>query len=113
MKKQFKAFIFCLAFLFSTQSFALSKDVKTVLIASGWGILGGTAMGLLSLPFTQSFKSVFMGSSIGLYLGIAGGFYHISHTDDPTNPLRAGFYDYHLALKEKPTVQVNIPVATF
>lgn len=108
-----KTLILVFCFSFSIQSHAVSRDVKTVLAAGGWGILGGTVLGLISIPFTGNFKGVFMGTSIGLYLGIAGGFYHLAHQDDPTNPLRAGFYSYDLALREKPLIQFQIPVANF
>ncbi|OFZ79238.1 MAG: hypothetical protein A2583_01120 [Bdellovibrionales bacterium RIFOXYD1_FULL_53_11] len=68
------------------QAHALHKDVKAVIILAAYGAVGGTAMGAVAYPFTSRFRTVLMGTSIGLYLGIAAGVYHISHRDDPGNP---------------------------
>lgn len=67
---------------------ALDRDSRTVLKAGTYGILAGTAVGLLTWPVSQTNRSVFIGSSMGLYLGLAVGIYHITHRDDPSNPLR-------------------------
>lgn len=64
------------------------RDVRTMLYASGYGVLGGTAMGLVSLPFHRSTKGVYLGSLLGLGLGLMVGAYHVTHRDDPGNPLR-------------------------
>lgn len=66
---------------------ALDRDVRAVLIAGLYGIAGGTILGAASLPLTREPRTVFMGSSLGLYLGIAVGFYYIWHRYDPGNPL--------------------------
>jgi hypothetical protein len=68
---------------------ALDRDARAIFVASGYGILLGTALGLVALPTTKSAKAVFVGSSLGLYLGLAVGIYHITHRDDPENPFRA------------------------
>lgn len=68
---------------------ALERDSRTMLKAGGYGLLAGTAVGLLTWPVSKTSRSVFIGSSIGLYLGLAVGIYHITHRDDPSNPLRA------------------------
>lgn len=67
---------------------ALNRDVKAVIITGGYGILGGTVLGLASVPFTRDARSIFIGSSVGLYLGIAVGVFYVMHRDDPDNPLR-------------------------
>jgi hypothetical protein len=54
-------------------SYSMSPKVKTVLVFGGGGALAGTLLGLLTLPFSSNARGVFMGSSIGLYLGLAGG----------------------------------------
>jgi hypothetical protein len=66
---------------------ALDRDVKAVLITGAYGIVGGTAIGLVSWPMTRQVRSIFMGSSIGLYLGLAAGIYFIQNRHDPDNPL--------------------------
>jgi hypothetical protein len=67
---------------------AMDSNVRAVLVAGGYGIAGGTLLGLATLPLSQDSRSVFIGSSVGLYLGVAVGLYFISHRDDPDNPLR-------------------------
>lgn len=54
-------------------AYAIGHDVRTVIVAGEYGILGGTILGVASLPFTQDARSIFIGSSIGLYLGIVVG----------------------------------------
>lgn len=43
-------------------------------------------MGIVAWPLTGQGKSIFLGSSIGLYLGMIAGIYHISNKDNPENP---------------------------
>ena len=50
----------------------------------------GTAAGIAAWPFHRQLRSVLMGTSIGLYLGIAVGIYYINNRNDPQNPLAAG-----------------------
>ncbi len=78
------------ALVSATPARATDRDVKAVMTAGGYGILVGTVAGLIAWPLTGSERAIFMGSSIGLYLGIGAGFYHISNRDEPGNPLRAG-----------------------
>lgn len=68
---------------------AMSRDVKAVLITGLYGIAAGTALGLISWPMTGSSRAVFIGSSIGMYLGVGTGIYFITHRDDPGNPFAA------------------------
>src|SRR5687767_13102576 len=88
--KRFWGIIFLfLATLFAPQkSYALDTNVRTVIVAGIYGTLIGTGMGLISYPFTKNVRGIFVGSSIGLYLGIIAGIYHIEHREDPGNPLR-------------------------
>lgn len=66
---------------------ALDRDVKAVILTSLYGAVAGTVLGAASYPFSQSVRGIFMGTSIGLYLGAAAGTYHVYHRDDPENPL--------------------------
>jgi hypothetical protein len=66
---------------------AMSRDVRSVIVTGAYGALGGTAIGLVLYPVTHSARGVFIGTSVGLYLGIIAGLYHIHHRDDPMNPL--------------------------
>ncbi len=54
----------------SRPALAIDRDVRSVIIAGGYGILGGTVLGAASYPLTRDLRSVFLGTSIGLYLGI-------------------------------------------
>ncbi len=70
-------------------SWALDRDTGAVLTLGGYGIAGGAVLGLISLPLTQNVRSIFVGTSVGLYLGLLVGFYHVMHRDDPENPLHS------------------------
>ncbi len=72
----------------SGRAFGMDRDVRAVAVSSAWGTGAGTVFGLLGWAFSRDVKTVFQGSSVGLYLGVAFGFYHITHRDDPQNPLR-------------------------
>jgi|GEM_PF-3697583 len=92
---------------------AVSRNVKSVITAAEYGVLGGLGLGLIALPLTREGKSVFMGVSIGLYLGILAGFYHIEHRDDPGNPLRrAGLDGNEFVMKSRKT-PIDEPVAVW
>ncbi len=56
---------------------AMSRDVRAVLVAGAYGLAGGTALGLVSFPATQSPRSIFIGTSVGLYLGLAAGIVYV------------------------------------
>src|SRR5690606_28800996 len=73
--------------LIPCQSYALSRDVKSVFVAGAYGALGGTVLGLAAYPSTQEARSIFMGTSIGLYLGLVVGIYFIANRNNPDNPL--------------------------
>jgi hypothetical protein len=72
----------------SRQAEAIDRDVKAVMVVSTYGLLGGTVLGLAALPFNQDIRTVFIGSSLGLYLGIAIGIYYVYDRYDQNNPLR-------------------------
>jgi hypothetical protein len=67
----------------STQTaYAMDRDVKTLIKAGGYGAIGGALVGLATLPLTRDIRSIFMGSSIGLYLGIAAGVLYIQNRNE-------------------------------
>ena len=72
----------------SSRAQAMDHDVKAVLVVSAYGLVGGTVLGLAALPFNQDIRTVFIGSSLGLYLGIAVGIYYVYDRYDQDNPLR-------------------------
>src|SRR5262245_35933188 len=84
----------------ATPAHAVTREVRNVFTTTVYGIGGGTILGLISYPFTRDPKTIFMGSSIGGYLGFAIGIYHISHRDDPGNPLHYGREDEDRRLAE-------------
>ena len=66
-------------------AFAMNQRVRTVLVAGAYGAVGGTALGLVSLPITRDSRSLFIGTSLGLYLGVAVGIYYLF---DKSNSLK-------------------------
>ncbi|OFZ52403.1 MAG: hypothetical protein A2428_12690 [Bdellovibrionales bacterium RIFOXYC1_FULL_54_43] len=105
---------------------AMDRDVRSVLIAGGYGILGGTVLGIAAFPFTRDGRSIAVGTSIGLYLGIAAGFYYISHREELADSLRGERRD-DVSLystfdpgmpsgpfqPEKPVVEVSVAMWSF
>ncbi len=89
----FLLIVLCGALVFSIPARAVDADVKTVMVSSLYGAAIGTGLGLVSLPAHQSARGIFVGSSVGFFLGIAVGIYHINHRDDPQNPLRADLFE--------------------
>ncbi|MCC7440823.1 MAG: hypothetical protein IT285_04275 [Bdellovibrionales bacterium] len=84
------AALFCAAALCAPRpAHAMSREVKTVLVTGIYGAGAGTVLGLTTYPITGELRSVVMGTSVGLYLGIALGIYFICTPDDPGNPHRA------------------------
>ena len=79
--------IFFLLFLFTFQSQANSK--KEFITSCTYGVLAGTLVGAASLAFTnqpgENLQQVARGASLGLYAGIALGFYVISLTPGDLN----------------------------
>jgi hypothetical protein len=57
-------------------------NLVTIFRTAGLGVLGGTLIGLISFPFSQDARTIFMGSSVGLYVGAAAGVYFNGHRDD-------------------------------
>jgi len=51
----------------------MHRDVRFILTTGVLGILGGTILGLASYPMSKEIKTIFLGSSVGLYLGLAFG----------------------------------------
>jgi hypothetical protein len=78
LKKLFPIFLF----LFAFQSQANSK--KEFITSCTYGVLAGTLVGAASLAFTtqpgENLQQVARGASLGLYAGIALGFYVVSLT---------------------------------
>lgn len=56
-----------------------SPVIKGIMIGTGYGLLGGTCLGIASLAFSQNpsknFRNIAVGASIGLYAGILFGTY--------------------------------------
>jgi hypothetical protein len=72
---------------YSPKASALTYDQTTFAKVALYGFLAGTLMGAVVYSSNQNLRSVFIGSSVGLYLGTAVGIYHITHRLDPENPL--------------------------
>lgn len=67
---------------------AMDRDARAVIRSSTWGTAAGTVLGAMAFGFSKDVRTVFQGSSIGLYFGIAFGLYHVTHREDLGNPLR-------------------------
>ena len=61
----------------------LSRGTRTVLRTGLYGSLAGTAVGLVAFPFTQKVRTVFIGTSTGLYLGLALGLFLAWEDSEP------------------------------
>jgi hypothetical protein len=70
---------------------AMDRDVRSVLVAGGYGLVTGTVLGLATTPFSHNPRTIFVGSSVGLYMGLALGIYYVVNRDSPDNPLRRGY----------------------
>jgi hypothetical protein len=114
----------CLTFQSATSAHAMDKDVRTVLIASGYGAVGGAVVGLVAWPLSERAESIWIGSLVGLTLGVAVGIFHIGHRDDPQNPLNSDgspqsdlFWNSSSSLAAmtapKPEVYLAYPVLSF
>lgn len=60
---------------------------KTILTTAVYGAAVGTAVGLVTWPLTGEVRSVFMGASVGMYMGLLVGTWHVFNLDNPDNPL--------------------------
>lgn len=114
----FRALSILTIFLASTQSQAMDRDLRALITFGQYGLLGGTVVGLATVPFTHGIRSMFLGSSIGLYMGIAAGVYHITHRDDPGNPFNTRRTDdlprdqwYRVRIEEKTPAPVLIQIS--
>jgi hypothetical protein len=61
----------------------LGKGTRTVLRTGLYGALAGTAVGLAALPFDRKARTVFIGTSSGLYLGLAVGLFLVWEDSEP------------------------------
>ena len=102
---------------------AMDRDLRDVLVIGLYGAVAGTVLGLVSFPLTGQAKSIFIGSSAGLYLGLVAGVYYISYRDDPTNPLNpqnlpSARQDYEaprssMVAAQRPLIEFSYPVLHF
>lgn len=93
-----------LCFLFIALSSPLLKaadSMNTFLTSCAYGTAGGAVLGLASLAFSEDpggkVSSVAKGASLGLYFGIAMGFYLINTAPGPTEVLQQKEPGYLLA----------------
>ncbi|MGK5084080.1 hypothetical protein WDW37_12355 [Bdellovibrionota bacterium FG-1] len=70
---------------------AMDPDVQTVLLAGEYGLAGGTILGVASLPMSRDVRTIFIGSSVGLYLGIAVGLYFVFSAEPPEDRFRTSY----------------------
>lgn len=79
--------------LFSSQGFAASK-MSTFLKSCAYGTLGGAVIGLGTLAVSENpggkMSNVARGASLGLYAGIAYGFYVLNKKNEPVTDVELG-----------------------
>ncbi len=71
----------------SPRANADGQDRKTLVLLALYGAAVGTIAGLATAPLTRDWRTILVGTSVGLYLGGAVGVYHIYNRYDPGNPL--------------------------
>ena len=54
------------------QAHALNRNVRAFLISGAAGAVLGTGVGLVIWPISGDFRSIFIGTSVGLFLGLPG-----------------------------------------
>lgn len=106
-------------------AFCVPRDQKAIATSGLYGIGGGMLAGLLLFPVARTSRTIFIGGSVGLYLGIAVGVYHIYHRDDPGNPLSTrsaslpsqgevpGAMQIGQRNPAEPEVEISLPVLRF
>ncbi len=67
--------------LVPTRAYALEHDTRTLLKCGLYGTLGGAATGVLSHALGSNTRSIFVGASVGLYMGLVLGFYYVWDRD--------------------------------
>lgn len=93
----------------------LDKNLGVIFRTAAIGVVGGTLIGLATWPFSQNIRTVFMGSSVGLYVGAVAGVYFNAHRDDArlllehTPQARSPYVD----LRQVVFVHVQVPVLKF
>ena len=97
----------------TSHALRLNKDVKDVMVMSGYGLIAGTAVGLATLPLTQDLRVTLMGSSVGLYMGIAAGIFYVLNRPEPSRASLARFEtreppNARPVRFDVPTVQVRV-----
>ena len=102
----------------SEKAHATYSDGSTFIWMALYGMAAGTLMGLVAAPITQSGRSIFIGTSVGLYLGTAVSIYHFTHRYDPENPISPANPDYGQGIRNsapgfQPIIAFSVPIATF
>lgn len=65
---------------YSPNALSIEPKVKAVITMAGYGTVGGALLGAASLAFDTGGRSVAIGASVGLYIGlIFGSFIVVSH----------------------------------
>ena len=68
-------------FVAPSNAHALEPDTRTVLKSGLYGTLAGAGAGVLSRALGSNTRSIFVGASVGLYMGLVLGFYYIWDRD--------------------------------
>ena len=72
--------LFCFSITFSRvqgQELYLDPKARVMITSVGYGVMGGTLLGIAALAFNASSRTIVRGASLGLYGGLAFGIYVI------------------------------------
>jgi len=98
-----------LVLILQTQT-VFANDLRTFLKNCAWGTIGGAAVGVASLAFTdkpsESWSNVAKGASLGLYAGIAYGLYQINK--EPTTQYQQPDFALFPTLKEGKVESIHV-----
>ena len=116
--KQVAAIAFGLLIVISSPRPAEAKIHRNLLVifqAAGIGAIGGTLIGLISVPFSQNVRTVFMGTSVGLYVGAVAGVYFNANRDDARLLLdhTPSAMSPYTDTRQLTLVQVHLPLMKF
>ncbi|NDD91783.1 hypothetical protein EBZ37_06835 [bacterium] len=84
-----------------------SRPVYQVLTLASAGAAAGLGAGLVLWPISGRFNTVPVGLGVGACLGVAVGLFHVTHADDPQNPLVALGVDLPQGVGERSPVALS------
>lgn len=88
----------------SREAHAMSRQVRGLLTLGEYGLVGGTIIGLAAYPLTGEGRSIFIGSSVGLYVGLVFGLGYVLSSNGDEDPFWARRSKWESSSLEMPGV---------